>query len=298
LVTFVAFMLLALTPGDPAKMVAGELASPEQVAQVREQLGLDRPLPSRYVTFLGDALHGDLGQSLTVSPRNSVAELLTEAAPVTLSIVAVTMLFAIVFGVTGGVLAARYSGRTVDHLVTGTAALAISVPTFVVGPVVVGLIAVDHGWLPAGGYVPLGDGLFQWFKHLILPGLVLALYPAAELARYVRSTMVDALDQTYVRTAHSMGVPVRRIMFNHAGKNAAIPVVTVLGLQVGALLGGAVIVETVFAMPGLGTLAINAVLSHDLPVVQGIVLVTGFVVIMINLLVEFTYGFFNPKLRT
>jgi peptide/nickel transport system permease protein len=296
LVLFLSFLLIDLVPGDPARIVAGSDATPAQLDVVRARLGLDKPFVERMGTYVVKVAQGDLGKSL--QNQQPVTERIASSLPVTMSLGLVAMLFALIIAVPCGVLAALNRGRWFDHVVALLSSLLIAIPPFVVGLIFVVVFALQRSWLPAAGYVPFGQNPLEWLRSLILPGLALALTPAAELVRQIRGTLVDTMEQDFVRTVRAKGMPRRYVLGKHAAKNAAPPVVTVLGLQVGRILGGAVVVERIFAISGFGTLAFDAVLSRDLPLIQGVVLVSALAVIICNVLVDFSYGYFNPRLRS
>ena len=295
LVLFLSFLLIDLVPGDPARIVAGDDASPAQLEAVRARLGLDQPFVERMGNSLVNVAHGDLGKSL--QNQQEVSTLIASSLRVTASLTLVALAFAVLIAVPCGLLAAVNRGGWFDRCVSVVSALFIAIPPFVVGLAFVVVFALQRDWLPAAGYVPLTKDPLDWLRSLVLPGLALALTPAAELARQIRGSLIETLEQDFVRTVRAKGMPRRYLLGKHAAKNAAPPVITVLGLQVGRVLGGAVVVERIFALSGFGTLAFNAVLSRDLPVIQGVVLVSAVVVITSNLIVDCSYGYFNPRLR-
>jgi len=294
-VSFMVFSLLLLTPGDPAVTLAGDNPTPEQIAEIRNQLGLDDPLVVQYGRWVSDAARGDLGTSLYSSV--SVTDAITSRLPVTLSITAAAILFSILIAVPLGLLAARRPGGLVDRLSTGVATVGIALPSFWVGMVLIIVFALRFGWFPPVGYVHFGDDPVGWAHHIVLPAIALGAAGAAETTRQLRGAMLDVLDSDYVRTARSKGMRARTVLYKHALKNAGSPVLTVLGLQVTFLLGGSVIIEQMFAIPGLGSLAITAVLARDIPMIQGIVLVAVVVSVGVNLLVDLAYAWLNPKVR-
>ncbi len=295
IVTVMSFALIQLTPGDPARVAAGEAAPPEQVEAVRKSLGLDRPLYEQYFSFVGNAVQFDLGTS--VQDSRPVGTIISETLPVTFSLGLIAVIATILIGVPAGALAAIRKGRFADRAVAAVASVFIAVPPFVIALVLVVPLAINHAWFPATGYTKFVDSPWEWFRHLVLPGITLALVSSAELARQVRGAMVDSIEQDFVRTSRAKGLSERAVLGKHAARSAAPTAVTVLGLQVGRILGGAVLVETVFALPGFGSLAVNAVITRDLPVVQGIVLVSALFVLLANLLVDVGNAYLNPKLR-
>lgn len=296
LVTLLSFTLLELAPGDAARAVAGEAATPEQVEQIRAELGLDRPLALQYLSFVGDALRLDLGRSAQDS--RPVTEILAEAFPVTASLTLVGLALAVLLAVPAGAVAALWRGRLPDRLVTAAAALFLAVPPFVVALLLVVTLAIRQPLLPAVGYVDFTESPADWLAHLVLPGTALALYAGAELVRQVRGGLVDALERDFIRTSRAKGLRERLVVGKHAARAAAAPAVTVFGLQVGRILGGAVLIEFVFALPGFGSLAVNAVTTQDVPLIQGVVLVAALCLVAVNLSVDLVCGVLNPRLRT
>lgn len=295
LASFLVFGLLLLVPGDPAITLAGDNATEEQIEVIRDRLGLDDPVFVQYGRWAGDAVQGDLGDSL-YSGR-SVSKSIGERLPVTMSLAAVSVVIALLIAIPAGIVAATRRGTWVDTSATVGASLGLAMPSFWLGAVLALVFALRLRWLPATGYVPFSESPLDWLRHLILPGLTLGTAAAAETTRQLRSSLSDVLEQDYVRTARAAGLRGRTIVWKHSMKNAAMPVVTVLGFQVAFLLGGSVIVEQLFALPGLGGLAIRAVLDRDIPVIQGVVLFTTALVVGINLLVDLLYGWLNPKVR-
>lgn len=295
LVTVGVFGLSALLPGDPAIALAGDNASVEQVEEIRARLGLDRPWPVQYVTWLGGVLTGDLGTSLFSAEPVTVSIL--NRLPVTLSLAFVSIVIAVVIGLLGGVLAAVNRGRPLDRLTTVLSTLGIATPTFWFAMMFVILFAFTLGWLPAVGFRPISDGPGPWLAHIILPALALGMAGGAELLRHTRSSMVETLGQDYIRTARAQGLAPGYVVWGRALRNASVPLITVLGFLVAQVLAGAVITEQIFALPGLGMLAIDAVFTKDLPVIQGVVLVNATVVLIINLSTDFVYTLLNPKVR-
>lgn len=297
LVTVVAFLLIEVAPGDPARAVAGDMASEEQVAQIRADLGLDRSILLRYVSYLGSVLRLELGNSVVLQPGRGAADLILQALPITLSLTVVSLVIALVVAVPLGVIAGLRRDGIADHALTGLMSLAMALPPFVVGPLLVTLFAISLPWFPAVGYQPLSMGFGEWLRPLVLPAIALSVNSIAEIGRQVRGSIIDIMDQSYIRTAKAKGLTSLRVIGKHAGKNAAIPLVTVLGLQVSRVIGGTVVVEIVFAMPGLGKLAVDSVIANDFPVIQALVLFSALAVLVVNLLVDLSYGYFNPRLR-
>lgn len=296
LVSVVTFSLVQLVPGDPAEVVAGDTATPERVAEIREQLGLDQPPIVQYLDWTGGVLTGDLGESLFTG--ETVLDAVLRAAPATLSITLFALVVAVAIGVPAGVLAGLRQGTWLDRGVSLGATLGIAMPGFWVAMVLVLVLALVNPWLPATGYVPLEDGLGDWLSHIVIPATALGLATGAELARHARGCVADVLARPYIRTARARGASSSWLIRHHILRNAAIPVVTVLGLQAGRLLGGAIVIELVCGIDGLGTLAINSILQRDFPILQGYVLFSAVIVVVINLLVDGTYSWLNPKVRT
>ena len=296
LVSLFVFLLLDLLPGDAAVTIAGENASPEQIEQTRQRLGLDLPLLERFWDWLSSAVRGDLGTSLYTG--QSISQAVGERLPVTASLAMVALLLAVVVAVPLGALAATRPGSLIDRGVTTVASLAMAVPPFVIALLLVVVFAIQLDVLPATGYSSIAEaGPGGWLSHLLLPAVAVAGVLGAELARQTRGSLLDALSQSYVRTARARGLRSLSVVGKHAFKNAAIPVVTVLGLQVGHILGAAVTVEFVFAMPGFGSLAVDAVNQRDVPMIQGVVFTSALVVLAANLVADLVYGYLNPKLR-
>jgi peptide/nickel transport system permease protein len=294
-VMLVAMLLVELMPGDPAEIMAGENATPEAVEAIRQDLRLDEPLHERFGRYVGGVVQGDLGES--PGSHTPVWDRISAALPVTLSLAGMSLLFAVVLAVPAGTWAALRRGRWADRAVTAAASVLQAVPPFVVGLALVIFLAVNRSWLPASGFIALEEDPGEWFRHLILPAIALSLAPAAELARQTRGALVDTFEQDFVRALRAKGLAERRVIAKHAAKNAATPVVTVLGLQVGRILGGAVVVEFIFGMHGFGALALNAVVTRDVVLIQGVVLVGAVAVLVANVVVDVLYGYLNPKAR-
>jgi peptide/nickel transport system permease protein len=289
------FSLILLVPGDPAVTLAGENASPEQIVATRQRLGLDDPILVQYGRWVSHAVRGDLGQSL-YSGRD-VTHAIWERMPVTLSLAAGAIVLSVLIGLPAGILSAIYRGRWLDRFFGLGAASALAMPNYFVAMLLVLFFAIWHRWFPATAFVAFSDDPWEWAKHLVLPWVTLGVASAAVITRQLRSSLIGVLGQDYVRTARAKGLRARAVILKHSLKNAAIPVVTVLGTQVAFLLGGSVIIERVFAMAGVGDLAITAVLQRDMPVIQGVVVMTTVIVLIANLLVDIAYGYLNPKVR-
>jgi len=289
------FLLLRLIPGDPATILAGGDATPAQVAAVRHDLGLDAPLVVQYVTWLNRALHGNFGRSLI--GKYPVWDQVKRAYPATLELSIAAMLLALLIAVPTGLIAALHPRSWVDRTISALNAFAIGIPNFLLGILLILAFALTVPILPVGGRVPVLEDPAAGLKTLVLPAFTLAVGIAAVLSRFIRGAMLEVLNEDYIRTARAKGLRGRAVISRHALRNALIPVVTVLGLQIGRLLGGAVIVEAVFAWPGMGRLAVQAILTRDYTIVQAtlLLLVTAFV--FINLLVDIAYGLIDPRVR-
>jgi peptide/nickel transport system permease protein len=295
IVAFFVFSLLYIAPGDPAAVIAGDQASPADVERIRQSLGLDRPFLVQFGSWLWHILHGDLGTSIFTNLP--VSSLIAQRIEPTLSLMAITLILTIVLAVPLGVVAAWKAGSWVDHTIMTFAVFGFSLPVFVVGYVLAYVFALEFEWLPVQGYTPLSQGVWPWLENLILPAVALGCVYIALIARITRASMLEVLQQDYIRTARAKGMGQRSILFIHALKNAAVPIVTVIGLGVALLIGGAVVTESVFAIPGLGRLTVDAILRRDYPVIQGIVLLFSFLYVLINLLVDVTYTLVDPRIR-
>jgi peptide/nickel transport system permease protein len=289
------FIMLKLTPGDPASAILGVQATPAELARVRQAMGLDRPWPAQFATWLLGALQGDLGQSYI--SKKPVSELILTRLPVTLELTLFAMLLAALIGIPAGVIAAARRYSLLDYSITSFALFGVSMPSFWFAILLILFFSLYLGWLPASGYTPWGRGLIPHLKSLVMPAISLGLFLAGALVRFSRTSMMETLVQDYVRTARAKGLAGRVVLLRHALKNALIPTVTVLGVQFGALLGGAVITEQVFAFPGVGTMLLTAVNQRDYPVVQGVTLVVAVIFTLTNLVVDVLYTWLNPRIR-
>jgi len=285
-VTLLAFSMSHLTPGDPVRIMLGERATAEDVTRLRAQLGLDRPLPVQYLTFLSNAVRGDLGTS--IRSGQPVSREITDRVDETAALTGAAMAIAILLGVSLGTFAAVSRSPALEAVIMGFALLGISMPTFWSGLLFILLFAIVLGWLPVTGTGIVG---------LILPAVTLALPAAAVLARMTRSSLLEVLEQDFVRTARSKGIHGSVVVVKHALRNAFIPVLTIAGLQFGSLMAGSVIVESVFARPGLGRFAVNAILARDFPQIQGIVLFAGLIYLVVNMVVDLLYGVLDPRIQ-
>lgn len=295
LVGLITFLLIHITPGDPAAVVAGENASLEAIEEARRRLGLDKPFPVQFWNWLIAVLSGDLGTSFTSG--KPVTELIMDRMPITLSLTAGATLIGLLIAIPMGVFAATRRGSWLDRVTILGTSLGIAAPEFFIGLLLVLVIALQWGLLPATGFVPFSEDPVEFFLRLTLPSITLGLSVAAELARQVRGAMIEVLARDYIQTARAKGLSTLSIIVKHGLKNAAIPVVTVMGLQIRRLLGGTVIVEQIFAMNGVGSLAVRAVFLRDLPVLLGVALTTAVIVLIINLIVDLSYSYFDPKVR-
>lgn len=294
-VSFLVFGLIVLVPGDPAVALAGQNPDPAQIEAVRERLGLDDPFLVQYWHWLSGVLQGDLGTSLFTS--QTVWTAIVARLPTTLSLAFLALALAAVAGVAVGSVAGLRPGTWTDRVATVGASVGVAVPYFWVGMILVLLLALQHPLLPAVGYVPLTEDPVGWFTHLVLPATALALAPAAVIARQTRASVATVMTEDYVRTATAKGLAPARVVGKHALKNAALAVVTVFGIEANRLIGGTVVIEQLFALPGLGQLAYQSVFSRDFPVVQGVVLVAAVMVLLVNVVVDVSYGYFNPRIR-
>lgn len=289
------FVMLKITPGDPAAAMLGVQASPEELERVRHAMGLDRPWHIQFGIWLGNALTGDLGSSYI--SKKPVTELILTRLPVTLELSIFAMLLAVIIGIPAGILSAARRYSWVDYLITSLALFGVSMPSFWFAILLILLFSLNLGWLSASGYMPWERGVWPHLRSLIMPGLALGLFLMGALVRFCRTSMIETLVQDYVRTAKAKGMGRSMILMRHALKNALIPTVTVLGIQFGALLGGAIIIETIFAFPGIGTMMLTAVNQRDYPVVQGVTLIVAVAFTLSNLLVDILYTWLNPRIR-
>lgn len=294
-VALLVFSLLYLSPGDPAAVIAGDIATEADIARIRAQLGLDQPYLVRFGGWLWALAHGDLGTSIFTNLP--VAKLIGQRIEPTLALTVCTLIVAVGLAVPLGVLAAARAGGWVDRLVMAISVLGFSVPVFVIAYGLILLFAVQLEWLPVQGYRHLKDGFGPFVRHMILPSVALGIVYMALIARITRATMLDVLSQDYVRTATAKGLGPNTVLVRHALKNAAVPIVTVIGIGVALLIGGVVVTETVFAIPGLGRLTVDAILRRDYPIIQGVTLLFSAVYVLVNLLVDLSYSLFDPRIR-
>ncbi|WP_163852211.1 ABC transporter permease [Pseudooceanicola aestuarii] len=289
------FLLLRLTPGDPAQAIAGDQASLDQLEAIRESLGLNDPLSVQFLTWIGNMAQGDFGRSL-ISDR-PVLEMIGQRLGPTLALSLVAMAMTLMIALPMGVLAAWRHGGMTDRLVMAVSVLGFSVPIFVIGYVLIGVFAVNLRWFPVQGYKPLADGFWPFAHRIFLPGLALASIYIALISRMTRASMLEVLREDYVRTARAKGLPEGIVLFRHALRNAAIPILTVIGTGFAMMISGVVVTETVFNIPGLGRLVVDAVLARDYPLIQAIILLTAGTYVLINLLIDLSYALTDPRIR-
>jgi len=296
IVAVLVFMLLRLTPGDPAAIIAGDAASPENIAKIREGFGLDKPLPVQFGIWFGNLLTGNLGESYFF--KKTVVELIAQRIEPTLALATLTILIAIAVAVPLGVLAAWRMGGWLDRALMGFSVMGFSVPVFVLAYILIYIVSLKLGWLPVQGYSRLGEGTFwQFLRHLILPAITLSVIYIALIARVTRAAVSEVLTEDYIRTARAKGLPEFTVLWRHAFANAAVPIVTVIGIGIALLIGGVVVTESVYGIPGLGRLTVDAVLARDFPTIQGVILLFSFVYVLINLAVDLSYVLFDPRIR-
>ncbi len=294
-VAVVVFLLLRLSPGDPAAIIAGDQATSHDIEQIRIQLGLNKPLVVQFFQWLWSILQGDLGTS--VFNNRPVLELIAQRLEPTISLAILTMLFAIVVAIPLGVIAAWKVGTWMDRAIMTFAVVGFSFPVFLVGYLLVFGFSLEWRFFPVQGYRDLAGGFVPFIRHLILPSVALGLVYTALLARMTRSTMIEVLNEDYIRTARAKGLAMDAVLLGHALKNAAVPIVTTIGVGIALLIGGVVVTESVFAIPGIGRLTIDAVLQRDYPVIQGVILVVSFIYVMINLVIDLSYTLLDPRVR-
>ena len=295
IVSGLVFLMLRLTPGDPAAVLAGDAASTEQIALIRTSLGLDRSIPVQFGIWFGHLLTGDLGQSYYY--KTEVITLIGQRLEPTLSLALITLTLAVAVAVPLGVLAAWRHGGWLDRLLMGFSVLGFSVPIFVLAYLLIWLVSLELGWLPVQGYKRIADGVGPWLYHLTLPATTLSVIYIALIARVTRASVLETLGEDYIRTARAKGLPEGAVLMRHALANAAVPIATVIGIGIALLIGGVVVTESVYAIPGLGRLTVDAVLARDFPTIQGVILLFSFVYVVVNLLVDLSYVFFDPRIR-
>jgi len=295
IVAVLVFLLTRLASGDPMALMLGDQATVEDVAKARTQYGLDKPLPTQFALWVGELMQGNLGQSIFL--QRPVAQALLERAEPTLFLALFAVSIAAAIGVPCGMVAAIWRGSLTDQLLSGLAMLGASIPSFWMGLILIQFFAVHLGWFPASGYGDPGMGLGARLYHLVLPATVLGLLNSALIIRFTRASMLDILGEDFVRTARAKGMPERVVMFKHVLRNALVPIITVLGLTVALMIGGTVVTETVFNLPGVGNLVVRAVLRRDYPVIQGTLLVIAGIYVFINLMIDLLYTLVDPRIR-
>ncbi|MGO2392817.1 MAG: ABC transporter permease [Halomonas sp.] len=289
------FLLLRLSPGDPAVIIAGDMASPEQVAGIRAALGLDQPIYTQFFIWAGNMLQGDFGTSLI--SQTSVMTMITQRLEPTISLALAAIIFTVLISVPLGVIAAWRQGSWIDNLVMSVSVVGFSVPVFVIGYIMIQIFSIELGWLPVQGYRSLDNGFSEFASRLVLPALTLSSVYIALIARMTRASMLEVLKEDYIRTARAKGLKERLVLFRHALRNAGVPILTVIGTGFALMVSGVVVTESVFNIPGLGRLIIDAVLARDYPVIQAIILLTAGLYVFINLLIDLSYAITDPRIR-
>ncbi len=294
-VALFVFLLLHLTPGDPAAVIAGDDASPAEIDGIRSKLGLDRPIWEQFVIYVLSLLRGDLGTSIfsNLPVTTLVMQRLEPSVVLALS----TLVVAVLFAIPMGVLAAWKARSAIDRIVMGFSVLGFALPVFLVGYLLIYIFAIELRWLPVQGYRPLSQGVWETARSIILPAFALGMVYMALIARITRASMLEVLSEDYIRTAHAKGVAKKSVLLKHALKNAAVPIVTVIGIGLALLISGVVITETVFNIPGLGRLTVDAILKRDYPIIQGLIILFAGAKVLINLMIDISYSFFDPRIR-
>jgi len=295
IVAVFVFLMLRLTPSDPAAIIAGDYASTEQIEGIRERLGLNEPILKQFAIWITGVLQGDFGESFFY--KKQVAELIAERLEPTLSLSLLTIFLVLVVAVPIGVIAAHNHGTWIDRFVMGFSVLGFSVPVFVVGYIFIYIFAITLDWLPVQGYQRISEGVGGWLLRLVLPSMTLSVVFIAFIARMTRTSVLEVLNEDYIRTARAKGQTEIKVLVRHALANAAVPILTIIGLTVAILIGGVVVTESVFTLPGLGLLTVDAVLARDYPTIQAVILLFSFAYVLINLLVDVAYTFLDPRIR-
>lgn len=295
IVALFVFFLLHLTPGDPAAVIAGDDATPNEIENVRRKLGLDRPIWEQFGLYVWNLLRGDLGTS--IFSNLPVLTLVQQRLEPTIVLTIATLMVAVLFAIPLGVIAAWKSNTFVDRIVMAFSVLGFAVPVFLVGYILIYIFAIQLRWLPVQGYRPLSGGLGGTLRSIALPAFALGMTYMALIARITRASLLEVLSEDYIRTAHAKGVVTRTVLLRHALKNAAVPIVTVIGIGFALLISGVVITETVFNIPGLGRLTVDAILKRDYPIIQGLIIIFAGVKVLVNLIVDISYTFFDPRIR-
>ncbi len=294
-VALFVFFMLRLTPGDPAAVIAGDNATSDQIADIREKLGLNLPIWQQFGIWLGNMLQGNFGESFFF--KKTVAELIAQRLEPTLALSVCTLILAVSTAVPLGVIAAYRQGSILDRVVMGFSVLGFSMPSFVIGYCLIYVFAIELGWLPVQGYTRIGTDFGAFLERIILPSITLGIIYMALIARITRASILEVLNEDYIRTARAKGLSNRVVLMRHALRNAAVPILTVIGVGVALLIGGAVVTESVFGLPGLGRLTVEAVLSRDFPTIQAVILLFSVVYVLINLLIDICYTIFDPRIR-
>jgi peptide/nickel transport system permease protein len=294
IVAIVTFSLVHFIPGGPASMIIGINATPQQVAEINTALGLDKPLPEQFVTWIGNAIKGDFGVSFSF--RQPVMDLINIRLPITLQLTLVALIISLIIGLPAGIYSATRQGTIKDQIVQIIAMIGVATPDFWLGMMLITFIAVPVKWFPTGGFISFSHGFIPWLQHIILPGFSLGFLFAAVTTRMTRSSMLDVLNEDYIKTARAKGQSERVVLAKHALKNAVIPVITVVGISITSMIGGAVIVEEVFSIPGMGRLLVGAISSRDYPVIQGCIFIIACIIILVNLIVDLLYKALNPRI--
>src|SRR5262249_54346686 len=295
IVAVLVFLMLRLTPSDPAAIIAGDNANSETVAEIRKRLGLDQPILTQFAIWMGKTLQGDFGESFFF--KKQVAELIFDRLEPTLSLALFTIVLAVLIAIPLGVLAAYRHGGWLDRIVMGFSVLGFSVPVFVIGYLLIYVFAIELNWFPVQGYQRISLGFGGWLQRLVLPAAPLSVIYVALIARITRTSVLEVMNEDYIRTARAKGQTERKVLVRHALANAAVPIVTVVGLGVALLIGGVVVTESVYTIPGLGRLTVDAVLARDYPTIQAVILLFSLTYVLINLVVDLTYTYLDPRLR-
>ncbi len=295
IVAFFVFSLLYLTPGDPAAVIAGDIATADDIARIHAKLGLDEPFLWRFGGWLWGVLHGDLG--ISIFTNLPVSQLIGQRLEPTVALTLVTLVVTLIFAVPLGVIAAWKVGTWIDRGVMVFAVLGFSLPAFVLAYLLILAFSIELDWLPVQGYVSLREGFVPFIEHLILPSIALGLIYGALIARITRASMLEVLSQDYIRTAHAKGLANRTVLIRHALKNAAVPIATVIGIGIALLISGVIVTETVFAIPGIGRLTVDAILRRDYPIIQGVILIFSAAYVLVNLAVDISYTLLDPRVR-
>jgi peptide/nickel transport system permease protein len=294
-VAVVVFMMLRLTPGDPASIIAGDAATSQDIAEIREKLGLERPIVVQFGIWVGNMLAGDFGESFYY--KRPVASMIADRIGPTVALATLTIILACAIAIPLGTWAAFKQGSWIDRLVMGFSVVGFSVPVFVIGYVLIYVFAVQLDWFPVQGYQPLAEGFGGFLHHLIMPSVALAVIFVALIARMTRTSVLEVLNEDYIRTARAKGLRQTKVLTRHALRNAAVPIVTVIGIAIAVLIGGVVVTESVFVIPGLGTLTLDAIQGRDYPTVQALIILFSVAYVLINLLIDVLYTFLDPRIR-